>query len=594
MKITPLIIGAINAQSGDDADRWDAADFTFNSDVFNYSDDGGKWAADGSALSVAAVTCWESNNMGDLNHYVTQSDDGYGWENIHHGHGPDQAGSVYQTGSYYENSDAAQHAGTNTLDMHSVLAYDNRLSGCIYEASSWAYSADTYDHTFKVEYGLTDAAVNAATGNDASGATTVRPVWWHYFNAHVVPGHVAGTTTYNSHARHLIVMANPSYEGLGYLNFIVTYGAFVDGDDRWDSNENANTRGLNTDVYSSGDAFKIVQGEDNSAGDNDNLGQWYSSYNPDDKTWDANMPAISSFPHNDLGKDFRFNVRILHHGGNGDPDSDCGDINRDGPDCKDSYYWYKVDEIKMTFPHTVRCPREAKNLANGTAGYGDMRDGGEAYESAADTFRCMDSANFNGHRGWNSETAKNNRNSNWSDTDAREDIDKPWFLENLGSAHGLTGAAYAGVDVDGTNTDTSDGFICGGTPLADGEWYKCGTHYTVKGLMNTYDEFAQQEFGTMQEFWFQFHYHFVLAYNGDHRDAETLADPNQTPVLTATTIVDVSAAPGYGNGDTATANSEYDHRHNFPNTLFNSFEITSVAFNCNAATRDTRLNTNAC
>jgi len=586
MKITPLIIGAINAQSGDDADRWDAADFTFNSDVFNYSDGGAaKWAADETALTVNAVTCWESNNMGDLNHYVTQSDDGFGWENIHHGHGPDQGDTVYQTGSYYQNSDASAHDGDNSMDMHSALAYDNRLSGCIYEADGWAYSATTYDHTFKVEYGLTDASANTPSGNDASGDTTVRPVWWHYFNAHIIPGQAEGANDYKSHARHLIVMANPSYEGLGYLNFIVTYGAFVDGDDRWEDNENANTRGLNTDQYSSGDAFKIVMGGDNDAA-NDNFGQWYSSYNPDDKTWDKNMPAISSFPHNDLGKDFRFNVRILHHGGNGDPDSDCGDENRDGEACKDSYYWYKVDEIKMTFPHTVRCPRENKNLSTGTVGYGDMKDGGEGYEEAADTFRCMDSANFNGHRGWNSETAKNNRNSNWSATDNREDIDKPWFLENLGAAHGLTGAAYAGTELDGDgNTDVTDGFICGGVPLADGEWFKCGTHYTVKGLMNTYDEFAQQEFGTMQEFWFQFHYHFVFRYDsGTERNADHDRDGTVNGL-----DVDVTGST-YSNGDVG-----YDHRHNFPNILFNAFDVSAISMYCtDTPTDETRMNSNAC
>jgi len=586
MKITPLIIGAINAQSGDDADRWDAADFTFNSDVFNYSDGGAaKWAADETALSVNAVTCWESNNMGDLNHYVTQSDDGFGWENIHHGHGPDQGDTVYQTGSYYQNSDASAHDGDNSMDMHSALAYDNRLSGCIYEADGWAYSATTYDHTFKVEYGLTDASANTPSGNDASGDTTVRPVWWHYFNAHIIPGQAEGANDYKSHARHLIVMANPSYEGLGYLNFIVTYGAFVDGDDRWDDNENANTRGLNTDQYSSGDAFKIVMGGDNDAA-NDNFGQWYSSYNPDDKTWDKNMPAISSFPHNDLGKDFRFNVRILHHGGNGDPDSDCGDENRDGEACKDSYYWYKVDEIKMTFPHTVRCPRENKNLSTGTAGYGDMKDGGEGYEEAADTFRCMDSANFNGHRGWNSETAKNNRNSNWSATDNREDIDKPWFLENLGADHGLTGAAYAGTQVDGDgNTDVTDGFICGGVPLADGEWFKCGTHYTVKGLMNTYDEFAQQEFGTMQEFWFQFHYHFVFRYDSG---TERNADHDRSGTVNGLDV-DVTGS-SYSNGDVG-----YDHRHNFPNILFNAFDVSAISMYCTDTPADeTRMNSNTC
>merc|ERR1711993_53462 len=124
--------------------------------------------------------------------------------------------------------------------------------------------------------------------------------------------------------------------------------------------------------------------------------------------------------------------------------------------------------------------------------------------------RCMDSANYNGHRGWNSAVAKNNRNSNWDDSNAREDIDKPWYLENLGEDHSFTGTAYAGQDVSGSAKDTDAGFICGPNALADGEWFKCGTHYTVKGLMNTYDEFAQQEYGTMQEFWFQFHYHYVF------------------------------------------------------------------------------------
>lgn len=570
MKIAPLIIGAINAQSGDDADRWDAADFTFNADTFNYAEgnSGGKWA--GTVLTVNAVTCWESNNMGDLNHYVTAADDGHGWNNPHYGHGPDN--SVNQVGSYYQNSDG--YAATNSLDMHSALAYDNRLSGCIYEASGWEYSANTYDHTFKVTYGLDNANANTETGNDAStsgnaGGTTVRPVWWHYFNAHLIPG----KTGYTNNGKHLIVMANPSYEGLGYLNFIVTYGTYVvSGDHFGDRNENANTRGLNDDYYSPGSAFTITQGGDNDPA-NDNFGQWYSVYGGTD-AWTTEMAAVSSFPHNDLGKDFRFNVRILHKGGEGDPQAGN----------KDSYYWYKVDEIKMQFPDVVRCPREAKNVANGTAGYGDMRDGGDAHETAADTFRCMDSANYNGHRGWNSAVAKNNRNSNWDDSNAREDIDKPWYLENLGAAHGLTGAGYAGQTVSDGVLDTDSGYICGPAALADGEWFKCGTHYTVKGLMNTYDEFAQQEFGTMQEFWFQFHYHYVFRYDdGDSRNA----DHNDNNAVDAGDV-DVTGST-YANGST-----DYDHRHNFPNILFNAFDVTSVAMFCDSAASETRMNSNAC
>jgi hypothetical protein len=581
MKITPLLFGALNAQSGDDSERWDATDFNFNSDVFNYADNSSaKWST--TTKAVAAVTCWESNMMGDLAHYDTQADDNQGWGNVHHGHDQNaHAGSpTYQVGSFAANMGANAHAPAtgettlNKMDMHSAMAYDNRLSGCIYEAAAWNYDADTYDLTFKVEYGADATATFAVSGKDLSGGANdaIRPVWWHYFNAHTIPG-ITGTGTgtgtglaYGSTMRHLICMANPSYEGLGYLNFIVTYGRFIDGTNNdlfahGHNQDNVNTRGLSTPNYSGGYAFTITQGADN-ADTNDQVGQWYSTYGGS-TTWSKQMGAVSSFPHNDLGKDFRFNVRILHKGGLGDPSqaTTC-------TDCKDSYYWYKVDEIELAFPHVVRCPKEASNIA------GD----------STPTFRCMDSANHNGHRGWPVRTANDHSSVN------PNDVNKVAYIETLD----VGGSAYAGTLVGATAKDTDTGYICGDTAMADGEWYQCGKNYKVIGLMNTYDEFAQQEFGTMQEFWFQFHYHFVLAYNGDHRDAETLADPNQTPALVATTIVDVSAAPGYGNGDTATTNSAYDHRHNFPNTLFNSFEITSVAFNCNAATRDTRLNTNAC
>lgn len=572
MKITPLLFGALNAQSGDDSERWDATDFNFNSDVFNYADNSGaKWS--GTTKTVAAVTCWESNMMGDLAHYDTQDDDGWGWGNVHHGH--DQNGGAgsptFQVGSFGANmaQPASGQTTLNKIDMHSAMAYDNRLSGCIYEAANWNYDATTYALTFKVEYGADTAAAHAVSGKDLSAGATngIRPVWWHYFNAHTIPG-ITGTGTdtfaYGSTMRHLICMANPSYEGLGYLNFIVTYGKFIDGtgNDMFANGhnvDNVNTRGLSTPNYSGGYAFLITQGAANAAA-NDNVGQWYSQYGGTD-AWSKKMGAVSSFPHNDLGKDFRFNVRVLHKGGLGDPSQDPATCTTT---CKDSYYWYKVDEIELTFPHTVRCPKEATNVDT----------------SPTSTFRCMDSANYNGHRGWPIRTAN-------PQSSTAENVNKVAYVETLDVA----GSAYAGISVgSGSDTDASTGYICGDTPMADGEWYQCGKNYKVIGLMNTYDEFAQQEFGTMQEFWFQFHYHFVLAYDGDHRDAETLTDTVNS--VAATTIVDVSA--GYGNGDSATVASEYDHRHNFPNTLFNSFEVTSVSFKCDASARDTRLNSNSC
>jgi len=102
--------------------------------------------------------------------------------------------------------------------------------------------------------------------------------------------------------------------------------------------------------------------------------------------------------------------------------------------------------------------------------------------------------------------------------------------------------------------------------------------------MNTYDEFAQQEYGTMQEFWFQFHYHYVFRYDsGDDRNSDfnrdSVVDAGETDVTGST----------YANGSTG-----YDHRHNFPNILFNAFDVVNVSMFCDAAASETRLNSNAC
>ena len=72
--------------------------------------------------------------------------------------------------------------------------------------------------------------------------------------------------------------------------------------------------------------------------------------------------------------------------------------------------------------------------------------------------------------------------------------------------------------------------------------------------MNTYDEQAQNEYGVYQEFWFQFYYHFELD-------------------ITSTSVNSVASTNG--------AVKPY----NFPNILFNAFEVTSVAFTCSNAGR---------
>lgn len=518
MKIAPVLLGAIAAQeSGDYSDydaapaageeRWDS--WGNDNNFLMASNDSGRGYT---AKTVLAVTCWESNNMGDLRHYNTQNDDGFGWGNIHHGH--DQAAdsnivtgdeSDYQVGTYYMD----QAATPNKVDLHSAMAFDNRYSGCIYEVGGWTYDANSYNRWWLVQYGAdANGAFAATSGLDRSNADTIRVNWWHYFNAHVL---VANTGTAGSTQSHKIAMANPQYEGLGYLNFICTFAkadtAAVAGTSANDVyNTNRATKNFNvfdtvTDNYSGGYAFSVGAGDSSSE-------EWYSAWTSG-STWTANYAAVSSFPHNDLGKDFRFNVRILHKGGDGDPLDATG---------KDSYYFYRVNRIDIDFPYDVRCPRETNNV---TADAG--RNGASGTPTAGETFRCMDSANYNGHRGYSDKTT-NPQSSN----DDKENV--AFYVENLANFGG------------------SAGFCT--TALSDGEWYQCGKNYHVEGLMNTYDEHAQQEFGTHQEFWFQFYYHFELAN----------ADSNPQAITVGT---HVSKVP-----------------FNYPNILFNSFELTAVTFAC--------------
>jgi len=521
MKIAPLVIGAVYGQSGDydysapaasaGEERWDSwgVDNSFN--MAAVSDTGRAYVSTG---TTSAVTCWESNNMGDLAHYNSY-DDTHGWQNRHHGHdqladqghiSTDDNGNADdpQVGTWYKGH-STPHTGN---DIHSIAAFDNRYSGCIYELSSWTYDSNSYNKKWKVTYGR-DAAdtnhevtgIDKSHGNDAAGdAIWIRPNWWHYFNAHVFD---AGT-----HATHYITMANPQYEGLGYLNFIVTYARNVagpgsGGDDGYanrDKNFNTLPDKILTDNYSAGDAFVFAKGDSTDE-------EWYSVYTRTDDnagTWVAEG-AISSFPHNDLGKDFRFNIRVLTKLGNGNYVSPT----------KDSYYFYKINTISITFPKTVRCPREANNIS---------------IDSGTDTFRCMDAANNNGHRSWDN-TVSNPAGASQSND---EKYNTPTYTESLSG-----GSATAA--------------ICGSSAVND-EWYQCGDAYTVSGLMNTYDEQAQNEYGVYQEFWFQFYYHFELD-------------------ITSTSVNSVASTNG--------AVKPY----NFPNILFNAFEVTSVAFTCSNAGR---------
>ena len=75
--------------------------------------------------------------------------------------------------------------------------------------------------------------------------------------------------------------------------------------------------------------------------------------------------------------------------------------------------------------------------------------------------------------------------------------------------------------------------------------------------MNMYDEYAQQEFGTHQELWFQFYYKYQW-----------------------TSSVGDTVAPVTGSTSTAEFHSDATLVYNYPNKLFNAFEIVSIAGSC--------------
>lgn len=425
-----------------------------------------------SGTHPVAVTCWESNNMGthtpDSNTAARLFD-----QHSHEGHSPSTSSTDSSRDPYGWKNIHANHVTDATVNnAHSLDAYDHRLSGCIYELSSFTYSASTYNKYYTVTF---------------SSSNGLSPVWWHYFNAHILLDSTRTTTPEGSprgisrKASHDIVMANPTYEGLGYLNFIVTFvkksSMIAD-----DLSEYINTdESLHTDLFAPNDDISF------SAATVD----WYSTYTATnsgvDGTW-VEKVAISSFPHNDLGKDFRFNIRILHKMGEGDQD-----------EAIDSYYWYKVNHVTIVFPQIVGCPWNSHSVSN------------------AQSYRCMDSAD---------QTGRLNGHVSWDSVDnLHEDEDYATFIESFTA---------------GAPTNNA---VCS-TAYAENKM-ACGTQYEVTGLMNTYDEYAQQEYGTHQEFWFQFEYYYV-----PDPALNTLCDRNN-----------------YG-------------CYQSPNMLFNAFEIESVTIAC--------------
>lgn len=314
--------------------------------------------------------------------------------------------------------------------------YSLRHSGCLWEVKDFSYSSSTY----AVQHSLVHS----------TGSAKVH--WVHVFNAHIYPD------TANKVDSFKIVMANPVYEGLGYLNFVSTFGDTA-------------IAAVGTFTH---DPFASTYAK--SARYSEAKGKWTLTATAD--SWklvadtakpkfaaagaDAGGVAISSFPHNQLGADFRFNLRTLHEFGHGFQDS----IDANAPNKADSYFWYAVDKITVTFPHFV----SATDSCHG------LRSGHVADPSSVD---CTDHVHS-------------------------IIIDENHITKDS-TAGRLTASVAETCDGYGPDKTTNHkcAWFCKNTQLT------CGRVLVIDNIMSTYDEFHLRQYGTIQEIWAQLQYAYT-------------------------------------------------------------------------------------
>ena len=313
--------------------------------------------------------------------------------------------------------------------------YSLRHSGCLWEVKDFSYGSGTYS----VQYSL-------AWSDTSSSSSYVH--WVHVFNAHIYPD------TNNSVDGFRIVMANPVYEGLGYLNFVSTYS------DSEIAAEGTYTHDPFASTYDKSARYSLSKGTWTLTKESASWKLVASTTAPAFASAGAAAGgvAISSFPHNQLGADFRFNLRTLHEFGHGFQDAIHATPNK-----ADSYFWYAVDTITITFPHRVSAMDSCHAL----------RAGADS-DTSADCSKhvhsiIIDENHLVGTTGTGRLTAS--------------------ITDDCGGVYGPSGTAnhYCAK-------------FCANSAIT------CGKKLTINNVMKTYDEFHLRQYGTIQEIWAQLQY----------------------------------------------------------------------------------------
>lgn len=431
----------------------------------------------------------------------------------HHVHDEDLAANVNRPYSRQLNAGSALFDAAGNVDD---FRYSLRHAGCLYEAPDWWYEGTTFN---KLRY-LTYSLVDHVTGSEPAGSQSVATVvhWVHVFNAHIhihqgaycVGGaDFANTdeTCVNGDNAHqfAVVQANPTYEGLGFLNFIATY---EDAYNPLVDTEEAGHRfkasfGGAGQYKNSGYWYLGKLGADAAAGDD-----WHLECNTNsclNIDWGGATPrglAISSFPHNELGEDFRFNVRTLHQMGDGKvrgalraPDS--GNIAY-------SYFFYGISKIVIVFPEYVARVNDCWQNSNFASCSEDdvhqvIVDQSSVQMTSSGQQVGGDIA-YGNHQFMHLLTQSDTRC-------AAPGIGGTTFATTVANSC-ASWCDITGIMVNGHNAATQDEI----DGIAN---FFCGDTFTMWGILSTYDELHNRQFGTIQEIWVQFMYAYSHATSFD-------------------------------------------------------------------------------
>jgi hypothetical protein len=433
----------------------------------------------------------------------------------------------FHYGHHVENDDLETNANrpnsyqiaTNAASFDGVIddwRFSLRHAGCLYESPDFFYSGETFNMLRYLTYSYQEHLEDGDNVTDGPDVTMVH--WVHVFNAHIHIGDFddycdsGGGTNPSTEQDCLngdpihqfaVVMANPTYEGLGYINFVATYhDAFDNGAAATEVGHRFRTHYDEAALYENSGFWHLSTTGQNVQIDG-NAKSWHlpcdsADCGTDDWRDASDRPrglAISSFPHNQLGKDFRFNIRTLHQMGDGYHRARArasGSANT-----AYSYFFYAISEIEILFPEYVSYVNDCWRQRNNNNCQSDM-----VHQIIVDQSSVQMTSSSPQNR--NGDIANGNYQLHAKLTNSDGRCDTPG-IANGGFGfqacaswchhHGMTVGGHMMWPITPPSTNTNN---------------LCGNTLNIWGIHRTYDELHMRQFGTIQEIWVQLMYAYSV------------------------------------------------------------------------------------